>query len=40
MAVYAGRTQAEAAQMLSSVKATGKFAGASIRRMSAGFNGT
>lgn len=40
MAVYAGRTQAEAAQMLASVKATGKFAGASIRRMSAGFNGT
>jgi hypothetical protein len=40
MAVYAGHTQAEAAQMLASIKATGKFADASIRRMSAGFNGT
>lgn len=40
MAVYAGRTQAEAARMLASVKATGKFPTANIRRMYAGFNGT
>lgn len=40
MAVYGGRTAAEAAQTLNSVKATGKFPGANIRRMSAGFNGT
>ena len=40
MGVYAGRTQAEAAQMLERVRATGRFPGASIRRMRAGFNGT
>jgi hypothetical protein len=40
MAVYGGRTQAEAAQMLSTVKATGKFPGAYTRRMYIGFNGT
>lgn len=40
MAVYGGRTQAEAARTLSTVKATGKFPGANIRRMYAGFNGT
>ena len=40
MAVYGGRTQAEAARTLSSVKATGKFPGANIRRMYIGFNGT
>ena len=40
MAVYAGRTRAEANAMLARVKATGKFAGANLRRMSIGFNGT
>ncbi|MBC7929011.1 MAG: hypothetical protein H7Z38_00400 [Rubrivivax sp.] len=40
MAVYAGRTQAEAKKMLAKVKATGKFPGANLRRMHAGFNGT
>lgn len=40
MAVYGGRTQAEAARMLSTVKATGQFPGANIRRMFIGFNGT
>ena len=40
MAVYAGRTRAEAERTLSLVKATGKYAGANIRRMHAGFNGT
>ncbi|MDQ1592911.1 MAG: hypothetical protein QOG71_3538 [Pyrinomonadaceae bacterium] len=40
MAVYAGRTRAEANAMLARVKATGKFAGANVRRMSIGFNGT
>lgn len=40
MAVYGGRTQAEAARMLASVRATGRFPGANIRRMYVGFNGT
>ena len=40
MAVYAGTTLAEANQMLGAVKATGKFPGASIRRMRAEMNGT
>ena len=40
MAVYAGRTRAEAAAMLAKVKATGKYPGANLRRMRAGFNGT
>lgn len=40
MAVYAGRNAAEAARTLSTVKATGKFPNAYVRRMSAGFNGT
>jgi hypothetical protein len=40
MAVYAGRTRAEAAKFLAQVKATGKFADANLRRMSIGFNGT
>ncbi len=40
MAVYAGRTQREAAQMLETVRATGRFRGANIRRMYVGFNGT
>ena len=40
MAVYAGPTLAEANRVLASVKATGKFSGAFVRRMRAGFNGT
>jgi hypothetical protein len=40
IAVYAGRTIAEAKAMLSKVKATGKYTGANLRRMRAGFNGT
>lgn len=40
MAVYAGMTLADANRMLASVKATGKFPGANIRRMRAAFNGT
>lgn len=40
MAVYAGHTSAEAQRMLAAVKATGKYPGASIRRMRTGFNGT
>ena len=40
MAVYAGTTMAEANRTLATVKATGKFPGASIRRMRAAFNGT
>ena len=40
MAVYAGHTRAEAAKLLAQVKATGKFPGANLRRMSIGFNGT
>ncbi len=40
MAVYAGHTQSEAARMLDAVRATGRFPGASLRRMRAGFNGT
>jgi hypothetical protein len=40
MAVYAGRTRAEAARTLARVKATGKYPGANLRRMYAGFNGT
>ncbi|HEX8502242.1 MAG TPA: hypothetical protein VF659_16790 [Pyrinomonadaceae bacterium] len=40
MAVYAGRTRAEANAMLEKVRATGRFPGANLRRMNAGFNGT
>ena len=40
MAVYAGRTRAEAQAMLAKVKATGRFPGAYLRRTSTGFNGT
>ena len=40
MAVYAGRTRAEAQATLAKVKATGKFPGANLRRMHIGFNGT
>jgi hypothetical protein len=40
MAVYAGKTLAEARKMLEIVKSTGKYPGANIRRMRTGFNGT
>jgi hypothetical protein len=40
MAVYGGTTLAEAKRVLAAVKATGKFSGANLRRMSTGFNGT
>lgn len=40
MAVYAGRTRAEAERMLATVKAMGGFPGANVRRMRTGFNGT
>ena len=40
MAVYAGSTLAEANRVLESVKSTGKFPGAYLRRMRTGFNGT
>jgi len=40
MAVYAGATKAQALRMLETVKATGKYPGANIRRMRVGFNGT
>ena len=40
MAVYAGRTRAEAQATLAKVKATGQFPGANLRRLRTGFNGT
>jgi hypothetical protein len=40
IAVYAGRTRAEGLAVLGKVKATGKYPGANLRRMSSGFNGT
>lgn len=40
MAVYAGATRAEAEKTLAAVRAAGKFPGANLRRMRAGFNGT
>jgi len=40
MAVYAGRTRAEAAATLEKVRATGLFPGAYLKRTSTGFNGT
>lgn len=40
MAVYAGRTRAEAERTLERVRATGKYPGANLRRMRVGFNGT
>ncbi len=40
MAVYAGRTRAEAERFLKQVLATGKYNSANLRRMRAGFNGT
>ncbi len=40
MALYAGTTLAGAKRVLETVKATGKFPGANIRRFRTGFNGT
>jgi cadmium resistance protein CadD (predicted permease) len=40
MAVYAGSSLAEANRVLASVKSSGKFPGAYLRRMRTGFNGT
>jgi hypothetical protein len=40
MAVYAGMTLPEANKVLATVKATGKFPAANLRRMRAAFNGT
>ena len=40
MAVYAGRTLAEANALLAKVRAAGKYPGAYLRRMRAGINGT
>jgi hypothetical protein len=40
MAVYAGRTRAEARAVLAQAKAAGQFPGAYLRRMHVGFNGT
>jgi hypothetical protein len=40
LAVYAGSTLADARRMLAAVNATGKYPGASIRRLRTGFNGT
>jgi len=40
MAVYAGQTQAQANAFLKTIVATGKFKGASVRRMRAQINGT
>ncbi len=40
MAVYAGLTRAEAERTLASVKASGQYPGANLRRLRAGFNGT
>ena len=40
MAVYGGTTLPEAKRVLETVKATGKFPGAYLRRMRTGFNGT
>jgi hypothetical protein len=40
MAVYAGKTRAEAERLLATIRATGKYQTANLRRMQAGFNGT
>jgi hypothetical protein len=40
MAVYAGRTRAEAGRVLALVRAAGKFPTANLRRLRVGFNGT
>jgi hypothetical protein len=40
MAVYAGKIRAEAERVLARVRMSGKYPGANLRRMQAGFNGT
>jgi hypothetical protein len=40
MAVYAGKTRAEANRVLATVRATGRYRTANLRRMYVGFNGT
>ena len=40
LGVYAGKTRAQADAFMKTVKATGKFPGAAVRRMKAGINGT
>jgi hypothetical protein len=40
MAIFAGRTRAEADRLLLKIKADGGYPGANIRRMTTGFNGT
>jgi len=40
LGVYAGKTRSQADLFLKTVKATGKFPGAAVRRMKAGINGT
>lgn len=40
IAVFAGRTAAEARRFLKTVKNTGKFSGVGLRKMQAGINGT
>lgn len=40
IAVYAGKTLTEANDFLKTVKATGKYQGANLRKMQAGINGT
>jgi len=40
LGVYAGKTRAAADAFLKTVNATGKFPGATLRRMKAGINGT
>lgn len=40
LAVYAGKTLAQAKAFLKTVKDTGQFPGAAVRRMKAGINGT
>ncbi|MDX6611807.1 MAG: hypothetical protein QOD75_993 [Blastocatellia bacterium] len=40
MGAYAGRTLAEAKRFLETVKATGKYPGANLRKMRTAFNGT
>ena len=40
MGVYAGKTLAEAKRFFATVKASGKFPGANLRRMRTAFNGT
>jgi hypothetical protein len=40
MAVYAGKTAAQARSTLAKIKASGRFKNVSLRRMQAGVNGT